>query len=91
MTYLNWGCDPLAAECESCLNALCNVCDEEFRKKPGNGKKRDGLDGDCQDAFEPDCDNCDVEKKPDCSRCEIILHVCLNCNGNKTCEFKISG
>jgi hypothetical protein len=35
MTYLDWGCEPLEEECQSCLDALCNVCNEGFRKKPG--------------------------------------------------------
>jgi hypothetical protein len=91
MTYLNWGCDPLTAECESCLDALCNVCSEECRKKSGKSGETDGSDGTCQDSYEPDCDTCDLEKKPDCSRCEIILQVCQSCSENKTCEFRITG
>ncbi len=91
MTYLDWGCDPLEEECESCLDALCNGCNEEFRKKhrdnqiPGSAGETD------QEPDEPDCDNCDLEKKPDCSRCGIILDVCMSCSGNTTCEFKICG
>jgi hypothetical protein len=91
MTYLNWGCDPLTAECESCLDALCNVCCEEFRKRSRNHGETHGPEGTCQDAYEPDCDGCDLENKPDCSKCEIILQVCMSCPENKTCEFKISG
>jgi hypothetical protein len=89
MTYLNWGCDPLKEECESCLDALCNVCAEQFRKKSGIHENLDGLDMMCQDSDEPDCDNCDLEKKPGCSHCEIILDVCTKCSENKTCEFRI--
>jgi hypothetical protein len=91
MTYLNWGCDPLAAECQSCLDALCNACNEDFKKKSGNDEDPGGTDGACQDSCEPDCDHCDLEKKPDCSHCGIILEVCLGCGENKTCEFRISG
>jgi hypothetical protein len=91
MTYLNWGCNPLAEECQSCLDALCNVCNEEFKKKQGTHENTDGSDESCQDLYEPDCDRCDLEKKPDCARCEIILNVCLSCSENKTCEFRISG
>ena len=90
MTYLNWGCDPLTEECESCLDALCNVCMDESRKKSGRMENYYGTSEDCEDAGEPDCDNCDPEKKPDCSRCEIILQVCQSCSENKTCEFKIT-
>jgi hypothetical protein len=35
MTYLDWGCDPLEEECESCLDAVCNACNEEVKKSPG--------------------------------------------------------
>jgi hypothetical protein len=89
MTYLNRGCDPLEEECESCLGALCKVCYEEFKKKSGNNEITNSASEIEQDSSEPDCENCDREKKPDCSRCEIILNVCLNCSENKTCEFKI--
>jgi hypothetical protein len=91
MTYLNWGCDPLAAECQSCLDALCNACSEEFRKKPLHPEDREADSGECPDGYEPDCDRCELEKKPDCAGCEIILQVCLGCAENKTCEFRISG
>jgi hypothetical protein len=91
MTYLDWGCDPLEEECESCLDALCKVCLDEFKKKPGNNEISDGGEGMDQDSCEPDCDNCDPGKKPDCSRCEIILDVCKKCSGNKMCEFRICG
>lgn len=89
MTYLNWGCEPLKEECESCLDVLCNVCDEEFRKNHRIHEIGDGAGETGGDSFEPDCDTCDREKKPDCSRCEIILTACANCSGNKTCEFRI--
>ncbi|MFA4859368.1 hypothetical protein [Methanoregula sp.] len=89
MTYLNWGCTPLTEECESCLDAICNACAEQFRKKTGNSGTPGGLDVVCEDSEEPDCDNCDLEKKPNCSTCEIILIICRNCNENKTCEFRI--
>lgn len=89
MTYLTWGCDPLKEECESCLDALCNACVEQFRKKSGTNETPDGLEIMCQDSDEPDCDNCNLEKKPDCSHCEIILGVCRNCPENITCEFRI--
>jgi hypothetical protein len=90
MTYLNWGCDPLAAECESCLNALCNVCSEESLEKtvPHDDAGSDGAA--FPDAFEPDCDRCDLEKKPDCAGCGIILQVCLDCSENASCAFRIS-
>jgi hypothetical protein len=91
MTYLNWGCDPLEEECESCLDALCNVCNEEFKKKHRSNGIPGGTGEMDPDAFEPDCDDCDREKKPGCSRCEIILAVCSNCSENKSCEFKICG
>ena len=90
MTYLDWGCDPLREECESCLDALCNVCSEEFRKHNDHEFPKDRV-GDCGDTAEPDCDRCELEKKPACSRCEIILQVCQKCSGNRTCEFRISG
>jgi len=91
MTYLNWGCGPLEEECESCLDALCKVCNEEFKRKPGNPEMSGGAGETDRDTYEPDCDTCDREKKPVCSRCEIILNVCLCCSENKTCEFKITG
>lgn len=91
MTYLDWGCDPLAAECGSCLNALCNACEEEFRKKPGDHDITGDPDGAHQNVYEPDCDRCELAKKPDCAGCEIILAVCKNCRENKTCEFRITG
>lgn len=89
MTYLDWGCDPLEEECQSCLDALCNACNEEFRKKPGL-IEIPGEPGEMdQDSCEPDCDHCDLEKKPACSQCEIILEVCKNCSRNSSCEFRI--
>ena len=91
MTYRDWGCNPLAEECESCLNAICNAYDEEFRKNRRNAKIPGGFDEACQDAGEPDCDRCDPEKIPDCSGCEIILSVCKSCSEHKTCEFRITG
>lgn len=91
MTYLDWGCDPLEEECESCLDAVCNACNEEVKKKSGNNEIPERAGGMYLDAYEPDCDNCDPGKKPDCSRCEIILEVCKNCSRNKTCEFRIFG
>jgi hypothetical protein len=91
MTYLNWGCDPLEAECESCLDAICNACSEEFKKKRGGHDVTRDDDEGFPDICEPDCDSCDLEKKPACSGCEIILQVCLDCGRNETCEFRISG
>lgn len=91
MTYLNWGCDSLTEECESCLDACCNICNEEFKKKHASDEDTGNPDESCQDFAEPDCDHCDLEKKPDCARCEIILAVCLNCADNKSCEFRICG
>jgi hypothetical protein len=91
MTYLNWGCDNLEDECESCLDALCAACQEDFKKKQRNKENPDGLEVMCQESDDPDCDHCDIEKKPDCSECKIILQVCRKCSGNATCEFKISG
>jgi len=89
MTYLTWGCDLLAGECQSCLDALCNACDAESRKKSGTGEESGGPDGSWHEPDEPDCDRCDLEKKPDCARCEIILAVCRDCGGNERCEFRI--
>ena len=43
MTYQNWGCAPLAEECESCLDALCNACAERFRKKILNGPRQEKI------------------------------------------------
>jgi hypothetical protein len=91
MTYLDWGCDPLEAECQSCLNALCSVCEEEFRKKPGADEECDSDARGSQDFNEPDCDRCELEKKPDCAHCTIILEVCRKCGESETCEFRISG
>ncbi len=91
MTYLDWGCEPLEEECESCLDALCKVCNEEFRKNTAC-PEIPGLSGEMDpDTVEPDCENCYREKKPDCARCEIILGVCMKCSGNQTCEFRICG
>lgn len=90
MTYLDWGCDLLAAECESCLNAICSSCEEEFRKKPGAYEDTDGPARESPDFSEPDCDRCDVGKKPDCLHCTIILDVCLSCAENEKCEFRIA-
>ena len=74
MTYLTWGCDPLTAECESCLDALCNACCEEYRKKTGD-QEGAGVPGPaCEDAYEPDCDSCDLEKKPD-GKMSILVPV----------------
>jgi hypothetical protein len=89
MTYLDWGCDPLREECESCLDALCNVCNEEFKKRSGNQDIADNPEGDFPDCGEPDCDRCDLEKKPDCSHCEIIFAICRDCGEHKTCECRI--
>jgi hypothetical protein len=91
MTYLNWGCDNLEEECQSCLDAICNVCVEEFKKKSRAQEDPDGTEEFSDENGEPDCDRCDVEKKPACSRCEIILAVCRKCAENQICEFKISG
>lgn len=91
MTYLNWGCDPLTEECQSCLDAFCNVCNEEFKKIHGNRDEAAGPDESCRDIDEPDCDHCDLEKKPDCAHCEIILAVCRDCAENTRCEFRICG
>lgn len=91
MTYLDWGCEPLEEECGSCLDALCKVCNDAFRKKSAHHEIPGGSGETDQDIVEPDCENCELEKKPDCSRCEIILDVCMKCSGNKTCEFRICG
>lgn len=90
MTYLDWGCDPLREECESCLDALCNACSEEF-KRSGTREYPGDTGGDCRDAPEPDCDRCELEKKPDCRNCGIILGVCRDCSRNAHCEFRITG
>ncbi|MFA4878057.1 MAG: hypothetical protein WC586_11655 [Methanoregula sp.] len=89
MTYQNWGCDPLREECESCLNALCNACAEQFRKNRKNEEHPAGLDIICDDREEPDCDNCDLDKKPRCSDCEIIFNICRNCSEREDCDFSI--
>ncbi|MFA6331772.1 MAG: hypothetical protein WCX22_02360 [Methanoregula sp.] len=91
MTYLNWGCDPLTAECQSCLDAYCNLCNEEFKKKSIRQENSGEPDESFQDFDEPDCNHCDLEKKPDCAQCEIVLAVCQGCVENKTCEFRICG
>ena len=91
MTFLDWGCDPLTAECGSCLDAICNGCSDAAGKR-GGGPGDPGIPGeDDPDSYEPDCDRCDREKKADCSRCEIILQVCLSCPENKTCQCRITG
>jgi hypothetical protein len=90
MTYLTWGCDPLAAECQSCLDAICNACEAEYRCIPAGPEGICGDDEGCQAAGDPDCDRCDLERKPDCKNCGIILQVCLKCTGNATCEFRIT-
>jgi len=91
MTYLNWGCDPLAGECESCLDAYCNICNEEFKKKHRKDEFSDDAGESGPDIDEPDCDHCDLEKKPDCAHCEIVFAVCRNCAVFAGCEFRICG
>jgi hypothetical protein len=88
MTFLDWGCTPLAEECESCLNALCNACNVDYQKKTAREDPA-GLDRVGEETEEPDCEHCDLEKKPDCSACEIIRTVCLNCAEHETCGFRI--
>ena len=90
MTYLNWGCEPLEDECESCIDAICTACQEDFKR---NQKRRDpaGFEDLYREDAEPDCDDCDPEKKPDCSACEIVLEICRKCPDNKSCAFKICG
>jgi hypothetical protein len=90
MTYLTWGCEPLAEECQSCLDAICNACSEEFKKK--RVRPEDALIGNEGDAdeYEPDCDRCELEKKPSCRSCEIILGTCRKCSEHVTCEFTIT-
>jgi len=88
MTFVNWGCEPLAAECESCLNAICNACNERFRKS--SAEMPDGLDETCPDVGEPDCDHCDLEERPDCQHCGVIFDTCKACGRNPTCEFRIT-
>jgi hypothetical protein len=88
MTYLDWGCDPLTAECGSCLDAICNSCSDAARNRGRGREDPDGMDD--PDLFEPDCDRCDREKKADCTHCEIIIQVCRDCPENPGCEFKIS-
>ena len=87
MTFLSWGCEPLAAECESCLNAICNACNEGFRK---GDAMPDGFDATYTDAGEPDCDHCDLEERPDCQHCDVIFDVCRACSRNADCEFRIT-
>jgi hypothetical protein len=89
MTYLDWGCDPLRDECQTCLDALCSACQEDFKKQPGQHEDLDGLDEVCPDGLEPDCDRCELDKKPDCTGCCIILEVCRRCPENPICEFRI--
>jgi hypothetical protein len=88
MTFLDWGCDPLTAECEACLDAICNMCSDAARNR--GHRDSDSPGGDDPDSYEPDCDRCDREKKADCSRCEMILQVCLLCPQNPGCEYTIS-
>ena len=86
MSYLNWGCEPLAEECQSCLDAICNACYEEFKKKRISQDDPCGEDEDEGDGYEPDCDLCDPEKKPSCPTCEIILETCVKCTEHGTCD-----
>jgi hypothetical protein len=90
MSYLNWGCEPLAEECQSCLDAICNACSEEFKKKRVHPDDAIGEDDGDADGYEPDCDRCDLEKKPSCMTCGIILVTCTKCSEHKTCEFTIT-
>jgi hypothetical protein len=87
VTFLDWGCDPLREECESCLNAICNACNEDYRK--ARREHPDGLDRIGEEPGEPDCDHCELEKKPDCSACGIVRQVCVACARHETCEFRI--
>jgi hypothetical protein len=89
MTYLDWGCDHLKEECQSCLDALCSACQEDFKKKFRHHGDPEGLEEVCHDDTEPDCDRCDLEKKPVCATCGIILDVCRTCADNPACEFRI--
>jgi hypothetical protein len=90
MPYLNWGCDLLAGECQSCLDALCNACDDASGKTTGSGEPGDYECAYQDDPEETDCEACELEEKPDCARCEIILTVCRNCGEYESCEFKIA-
>jgi hypothetical protein len=56
MTYLDWGCEPLREECQSCLDALCSACQEDFKMRSRPVEDLDGLEELCQDLVEPDCD-----------------------------------
>lgn len=86
MTYLDWGCEPLREECQSCLDAICRACVDEFKERgPGEGTG----DAEIETLPEPDCDRCDPEKKPGCASCAIILAVCRNCSSRETCEYRI--
>lgn len=89
MTYLDWGCDPLREECQSCLDAICSACVEEYKNRGAHNGTGDGSGGSFDEVPEPDCDRCDPEKKPGCASCEVILAVCRNCSGQKTCECRI--
>lgn len=86
MTCLDWGCEPLREECQSCLDAICRACVDEFKKR-GTGEGTG--DGEIETLPEPDCDRCELEKKAGCASCEIILAVCRNCSSRETCECRI--
>jgi len=89
MTYLDWGCDNLKKECQSCLDALCSACQEDFKKKSGHHADPEGLEVVCRDDTEQDCDQCELEKKTDCATCGIILDICRSCTENLSFEFRI--
>lgn len=89
MTYLDWGCEPLREECQSCLDAICSACVDEFKKQEADHGTGDGEDP-SDNLPEPDCDRCQLEKKPGCASCEIILAVCRNCSNRENCEYRIS-
>ena len=88
MTYLDWGCEPLREECQSCLDAICSACVDELKKGNAFQGTEDGVDS-FGDLPEPDCDRCELEKKPGCASCEIILAVCRSCSSRETCECRI--
>jgi hypothetical protein len=91
MTYLDWGCEPLREECQSCLDALCSACQEDFKKRSRPVEDPDGLEVPGQDVMEPDCDRCDIGRKPGCAHCTIIYDICRDCADNARCEFRITG
>jgi len=89
MTYLDWGCEPLREECQSCLDTICRACVDEFKRQAG----RTRADRDCHDSgdevVEPDCGRCSLDKKPGCATCEVVFSICRSCKERETCDIRI--